>query len=97
MRNISCKDCIHDGVCYLQEVCSDIEEQLETFGCEEYKQRINIDGVRAIDANKLACEISRIYIDHYEWSHDKTIHDIFNAVLKRIAKAPKIEMKGAHK
>lgn len=97
MRNIRCKDCIHDGVCYLQEVCSDIEDQLEKFGCEDYKQRINLDGVRTIDANKLAVEISRVYMEHYEKSRDKTIDDIFNAVFKRIAKAPQIDMKGAHK
>ena len=97
MNTPNCKDCIHDGVCYLQEVCSDIEEQLETFGCEDYKQRINLDGMKVIDAHKLAVDISRVYMDHYEKSHDKTIHDIFNAVCKRIAKAPQIEMKGAHK
>lgn len=34
---ISCRDCIHDGVCYLQEVTNDIEEQLREFGCENYK------------------------------------------------------------
>ena len=40
MNAPNCKDCIHNGVCYLQEVCSDIEEQLEEFGCEDYRQRI---------------------------------------------------------
>lgn len=36
---MTCKDCMHDGVCYMQEVCNDIEEQLEEFGCDDFKDR----------------------------------------------------------
>lgn len=36
---MTCKDCVHDGVCYMQEVCNDIEEQLEEFGCNDFKDR----------------------------------------------------------
>lgn len=59
MRNISCKDCIHDGVCYLQEVCSDIEEQLEKFGCEDYNQRMSFDNMRLVDANAFLASIEK--------------------------------------
>lgn len=41
MKKINCYDCIHNGVCYLQEVTNDIEEQLEEFGCENYKSTTN--------------------------------------------------------
>ena len=34
---IRCRNCIHNGVCYMQEVCNDIEKQLDEFGCENYK------------------------------------------------------------
>ena len=30
---MNCKDCIHNEVCYMQEVCNDIEEQIKEFGC----------------------------------------------------------------
>jgi hypothetical protein len=36
---MTCKDCIHDGVCYLQEVTNDIDEQLREFGCEDFKNK----------------------------------------------------------
>ena len=33
---MTCKNCLHDGVCYTQEVCNDIEQQLKDFGCEDF-------------------------------------------------------------
>ena len=35
--SIRCENCIHNSVCYMQEVCNDIEAQLDEFGCENYK------------------------------------------------------------
>lgn len=35
----TCKECLHDGVCYMQEVCEDIEEQLREFGCDDFKDK----------------------------------------------------------
>lgn len=35
----SCKDCLHNGVCYTQETCNDIEQQLKDFGCEDFTTR----------------------------------------------------------
>lgn len=34
-----CKDCLHNGVCYTQETCNDIEQQLKDFGCEDFTDR----------------------------------------------------------
>lgn len=37
---INCDNCLHDGVCYMQEICgSDIDEQLREFGCKDFKHR----------------------------------------------------------
>ena len=33
---MNCRDCLHDGVCYTQEVCNDIEQQLKDFGCKDF-------------------------------------------------------------
>lgn len=39
-KYISCNNCLHDGVCYMQEICGgEIEEQLREFGCEDFKHR----------------------------------------------------------
>lgn len=47
---MTCYDCIHNGVCYLQEVTNDIEEQLKEFGCENYKSTTNfVEVVRCED------------------------------------------------
>ena len=36
---IRCENCIHNEVCYLQEVCDNIEEQLDEFGCEDFADK----------------------------------------------------------
>lgn len=36
---IRCENCIHNGVCYLQEVCENIVEQLDEFGCEDFADK----------------------------------------------------------
>ena len=43
---MTCENCIHNGVCFLQEVTNDIEEQLEEFGCENYKNKENLAEVK---------------------------------------------------
>lgn len=35
----NCKNCVHDSVCYLQEICNDIEEWLAGVDCADYKDR----------------------------------------------------------
>ena len=41
-REPNCKNCIHDGVCYMQEVCNDIDEQLKDFGCDDFKPTADV-------------------------------------------------------
>lgn len=36
---MTCKDCLHYGVCYTQETCNDIEQQLKDFGCNDFTDR----------------------------------------------------------
>ena len=44
---------------------------------------------RLIDAIVLTKEIERIYSDHYEMSYDQAVHDLFNAVQRRIRRYTK--------
>lgn len=34
---IRCDDCIHNGVCYQQEVTDDIDAWIDKYGCVDYK------------------------------------------------------------
>lgn len=38
---MKCEYCVHNGVCYTQETCVDIEEQIKEFGCHAYKNKDN--------------------------------------------------------
>ena len=44
-----------------------------------------------IDRNALLEEIEKVYNNHYKQAYDQTIHDFFNAVCKRVRKAPAVE------
>ena len=41
------------------------------------------------DARELLVEIERIYDDHYFRSNDKTVHDIFRAIRRRVIRYAK--------
>lgn len=38
---MACKDCIHDGVCHIQEMSTglELEEYIKEFGCEDFKNK----------------------------------------------------------
>ena len=40
-----------------------------------------------IDRKALLEEVEKVYNDHYKQAYDQTIHDLFNAVRKRIRRA----------
>lgn len=40
---MTCKDCIHNEVCYRREVCNDIEEQIRELGCMDFIARADAD------------------------------------------------------
>lgn len=41
-RVAKCDECIHNSVCYMQEVCNDIEEWLREFGCDHYRRTADV-------------------------------------------------------
>lgn len=41
--------------------------------------------------NELLAEVEKVYKDHYEQAYSKTIHDLYNAVCKRIRRASTVE------
>lgn len=43
---MECKDCIHNEVCYMREVCNDIEEQIKEFGCMDFIARADIQEIK---------------------------------------------------
>ena len=45
-RMPNCNECIHNGVCGLQERCIDIELQLKEFGCDDFKATADVAEVR---------------------------------------------------
>jgi hypothetical protein len=45
-RNTTCKDCIHNEVCYMREVCNDIDEQIKEFGCMDFIARADVQKIK---------------------------------------------------
>lgn len=61
---IECKDCLHNGVCYTQETCNDIEQQLKEFECNDFKDRS--------EWVHLPCKVGTVvYIPEFEFDTDK--------------------------
>ena len=46
---------------------------------------------RLIEREELLADIEILYQEHYAKSYDKTIHDIFNAVRRRIRRCPTVD------
>lgn len=34
-----CEKCLHNRICYMQEICNDLEQHLKEFGCEAFDNR----------------------------------------------------------
>ena len=43
---MTCKDCIHNEVCHMREICNDIEEQIKELGCMDFIARADVVKVR---------------------------------------------------
>lgn len=69
---MTCENCIHNGVCYVQEVTNDIEEQLEEFGCENYKSTTNFaEVIRCEDCKRRGMTKCPMFSYEYrEWADD---------------------------
>lgn len=74
---MTCENCIHNGVCYLQEVTNDIEEQLEEFGCENYKSSTNfVEVVHCIDCkHRRFSQCSMFFLEYSEITGDYIVVD----------------------
>ena len=43
---MTCKDCIHNEVCYRREVCNDIEERIRKLGCMDFIARADVQEIK---------------------------------------------------
>ena len=43
---MTCKDCIHNEVCYRREVCNDIEEHIRKLGCIDFIARADVQEIK---------------------------------------------------
>lgn len=43
---MKCKDCIHNEVCHMREVCNNIEEQIKELGCMDFISRSDVQEIK---------------------------------------------------
>ena len=43
---MNCKDCIHNEVCHMREICNDIEEQIKELGCIDFIARADVQEIK---------------------------------------------------
>ena len=43
---MTCKDCIHNEVCHMREICNDIEEQVKELGCMDFIARTDVQEIK---------------------------------------------------
>lgn len=60
---MTCKDCIHNKVCYMQEVCNNIEEQIKELGCVNFIARSDVQEIKHGEWIKL--DIISDDVDYY--------------------------------
>ena len=47
-----------------------------------------MEKIELINKQDLLKEIESVYEGRYDRSHDQTVHDLYNAIVKRIKRAP---------
>ena len=53
---MTCKDCIHNEVCHMREVCNDIEQQIKELGCMDFIARADVQEIKHCEGYKIKCE-----------------------------------------
>ena len=53
---MTCKDCIHNEVCHMREICNDIEEQVKELGCMDFIARADVQEIKHSEGYKIKCE-----------------------------------------
>lgn len=43
---MNCKDCLHEKICYMREICNDVEEEIKRFGCMNFVDCANVREVK---------------------------------------------------
>lgn len=43
---MDCKDCIHNEVCHMREICNNIEEQIKELGCMDFIARADVQEIK---------------------------------------------------
>lgn len=43
---MNCKDCIHNEVCHMREICNNIEEQIKELGCMDFIARADVQEIK---------------------------------------------------
>ena len=43
---MTCKDCIHNEVCHMREICNNIEEQVKELGCMDFIARADVQEIK---------------------------------------------------
>lgn len=79
---MTCKDCIHDGVCHLQEMTTDleIEEYIRELGCEDFKNKADFVEVEKVVEMlcKIKTNISKNVSTMIENDFNKIVKDVLN-------------------
>ena len=60
---MKCKDCIHNEVCHMREVCNDIEEQIKELGCMDFIARADVQEIKHGEWIKM--DIISADVDYY--------------------------------
>lgn len=66
---MTCKDCTHNEVCYMREVCNDIEEQIKELGCMDFIARSDAQEIKhgkwvKDDSDGCYCSVCEWYADY---------------------------------
>ena len=77
---IRCENCIHNEVCYQQEVTNNINEHLDEFGCENYKPTADV--VPKSEAESLTLELNamRGAANSYKMHYNNLAKEIFDKI-----------------
>ena len=48
--------------------------------------------IELVNREDVLAEIQKVYQDHYEQSYDQAVHDLYNAVVKRLRRAESVKI-----
>ena len=48
--------------------------------------------IELVNREEVLAEIEKVYKDHYEQSYDQAVHDLYNAMVKRLRRAKTVKL-----